>query len=152
MSLNHVGIYGILEVDAGEQNNITNKIAIHTNLAPEPIGCYSQAIKVSQNNSNATVYLSGQIGLDPVSMELADGVEAQAQQMFLNLKQVCIAIGGDINNIVKLNIYLLDMNDFAVINRIMAEYFIEPYPARAVIAVRALPKGALVEADGVMVL
>ena len=131
---------------------------IHTPLAPAPIGCYSQAIKVENlknninNTSMSTVYLSGQIGLDPKSMDLVAGLEAQARQMFNNLKNVCVAAGGDINNIVKLNLYLLDMIDFVLINNIMAEYFVEPYPARVTIAVQALPKGALIEADGIMVI
>lgn len=120
---------------------------IHTAKAPKAIGVYSQAVKV-----NNTVYLSGQIGLNPETMEMVEGIENQTEQVFKNLKAVVEASGATLANIVKLNIYLTDMNNFAIINQIMAKYFNEPYPARAAVGVRELPKGALVEADGIVVL
>lgn len=120
---------------------------ISTPNAPAAIGTYSQAIR-----SARTLYLSGQIGLDPKSMHLADGVEAQAHQVFKNLIAVIEAAGGKVQDLVKLNIFLTDLNDFALINSIMAHYCPEPYPARAAVQVSALPKGALVEADGIAVL
>lgn len=120
---------------------------IHTDSAPKAIGCYSQAVRTGN-----TVYLSGQLGLIPDTMELESGIEAQTDRMFKNLNEVVIASGAKLGNIVKLNIYLTDMNNFAVINTAMAEYFSKPYPARAAIGVKELPKGALVEADAVVVL
>ncbi|ALQ52324.1 RidA family protein [Nitrosomonas ureae] len=125
------------------------KHIIHTLNAPQAIGTYSQAIRVSGSD---TVYLSGQIGLDPVSMQMANGIEAQIQQVFSNLKAVTKAGGGSLNDIVKLNIFLTDLDNFALVNEIMASHFSQPYPARAAIGVKALPRGALVEMDGVMVL
>jgi reactive intermediate/imine deaminase len=127
---------------------MTNKAIIHTKNAPAAIGTYSQAVKV-----NNTVYLSGQIPLDPKTMQLVDGgIRPQIQQVFENITAVCKASGGDLNNIVKLNIFLTDLSHFAVVNEIMNEYFQEPYPARAAIGVRALPKGASVEMDGIVVI
>ena len=127
---------------------MTNKSVIQTDDAPQAIGTYSQAVKAGD-----TVYLSGQIPLDPSTMELVPGgVDAQIQQVFKNLNAVCKASGGTIQDMVKLNIFLTDMNDFATVNEIMATVFEEPYPARAAIGVAALPKGAQVEMDGVMVL
>ncbi len=126
-----------------------SKQIIQTNDAPKAIGTYSQAVRVS---SGETVYLSGQIGLDAVTMQMVNGIEAQIQQVFLNLKAVAAAGGGGLNDIVKLNIFLIDMDNFAKVNEIMASYFSEPYPARAAVAVKALPRGALVEMDGVMVI
>ena len=127
---------------------MTNKAIIHTKNAPAAIGTYSQAVKV-----NNTVYLSGQIPLDPKTMQLVDGgIRLQIQQVFENITAVCEASGGDLNNIVKLNIFLTDLSHFAVVNEIMNEYFQEPYPARAAIGVRALPKGASVEMDGIVVI
>lgn len=123
------------------------KQIIHTEKAPKAIGCYSRAVKVGN-----TVYLSGQIGLLPTTMELANGLEAQTNQVFENLQAVVNAAGGTLDDIVKLNIYLTDMANFAMINQVMTKYFHEPYPARAAIGVKELPKGALVEADGVMVI
>lgn len=120
---------------------------ISTPNAPAAIGTYSQAIR-----SARTLYLSGQIGLDPNSMQLAEGVEAQAHQVFKNLIAVIEAAGGKVQDLVKLNIFLTDLSDFALINSIMAQYCPEPYPARAAVQVSALPKGALVEADGIAVL
>lgn len=121
------------------------KEIIQTEKAPAAIGTYSQAVKVGK-----TVYLSGQIGLDPVSMELAGSVKSQLKQMFLNLRAVSEAAGGNLGDVVKLNIYLTDLSNFALVNEVMAEYFQQPYPARAAVGVSQLPRGALVEADGVM--
>ncbi|SEF65428.1 RidA family protein [Nitrosomonas ureae] len=125
------------------------KQVIHTVDAPQAIGTYSQAIRV---NGGDIVYLSGQIGLDPVSMQMVDGIEAQIQQVFSNLKAVAKASGGSLNDIVKLNIFLTDLDNFALVNEIMASHFSQPYPARAAIGVKALPRGALVEMDGIMAL
>lgn len=121
------------------------KQIIHTDGAPQAIGTYSQAVKVDN-----TVYLSGQIGLDPVSMQLVDGIEAQVHRVFQNLKAVTEAAGGSMADVVKLNVFLTDLSNFALVNTIMAEYFTQPYPARAAVGVASLPRGALVEADGVM--
>jgi reactive intermediate/imine deaminase len=127
---------------------VTNKAIIHTDHAPAAIGTYSQAVKV-----NNTVYLSGQIPLDPETMELvSEDIAAQISQVFDNLTAVCKAAGGDLSNIVKLNIFLTDLGDFPVVNEIMAQRFQEPYPARAAIGVRALPKGAMVEMDGIVII
>jgi len=126
---------------------MANKIIIQTSLAPTAIGTYSQAVQVGK-----TVYLSGQIGLDPVSMELVDGIEAQVRRVLTNIRAVTDAAGGTMADIVKLNVFLIDLNNFALVNSIMTEYFSEPYPARAAVVVASLPKGALVEADAVMVL
>lgn len=123
------------------------KQIISTTHAPAAIGTYSQAVKVCN-----TVYLSGQIGLDPASMQLVDGIEAQVRRVFDNLKAVTEAAGGGMQDIVKLNVFLIDLANFALVNTIMAEYFTQPYPARAAVGVASLPRGALVEADGVMVL
>ncbi|MBT6105437.1 RidA family protein [SAR92 clade bacterium H231] len=127
---------------------MTNKAIIHTDNAPAAIGTYVQAVKV-----NNTVYLSGQIPLDPQSMTLVDGdISAQINQVFKNLNAVCEASGGDLSNIVKLNIFLTDLSHFPVVNEVMGQYFQEPYPARAAIGVRELPKGAQVEMDGILVI
>ena len=123
------------------------KKIIHTDHAPKAIGTYSQAVAV-----NGTVYLSGQIGLDPASMELVEGIEAQVHRVFTNLKAVAEVAGGSLADVVKLNIFLTDLGHFALVNSIMSEYFSEPYPARAAVGVATLPRGALVEADAVMVL
>ena len=124
------------------------KKVINTKKAPQAIGTYSQAVKVEN-----TVYLSGQIPLHPETMELITGnFPEQVKQIFENLKAVAEAAGGDLNDLVKLNIFLLDMKNFPIINEVMAQYCAEPYPARAVICVSALPKNAEVEIDGVMVL
>lgn len=122
-----------------------SKQIIHTDGAPQAIGTYSQAVKVG-----ITVYLSGQIGLDPASMEMVDGIEAQVHRVFTNLKAVAEASGGSLADVVKLNIFLTDLSNFALVNTIMAEYFTQPYPARAAVGVASLPRGALVEADGVI--
>ncbi|MDP2247319.1 MAG: RidA family protein [Nitrosomonadales bacterium] len=121
------------------------KQIIHTDGAPQAIGTYSQAVKV-----DGTVYLSGQIGLDPVSMQMVEGIDAQVHRVFQNLRAVTEAAGGSMADIVKLNIFLTDLSNFALVNTIMAEYFTQPYPARAAVGVASLPRGALVEADGVM--
>ena len=125
-----------------------SKQIIHTPHAPQAIGTYSQAVRVSGGD---TVYVSGQIGLDPVSMTMADSIENQIQQVFSNLKAVAAASGGSLNDIVKLSIFLTDLDHFALVNQIMATHFSEPYPARAAIGGKSLPKGALVEMDAVMV-
>lgn len=126
-----------------------SKQIIQTTDAPQAIGTYSQAIRVSAGD---TVYLSGQIGLDAVTMQMVNGIEAQIQQVFLNLKAVATASGGSLQDIVKLNIYLTEMDNFAMVNEKMASYFDQPYPARAAIGVKALPRDALVEMDAIMVL
>ena len=124
------------------------KEIISTQKAPQAIGTYSQAVKVDK-----TVYLSGQIPLIPETMELIDGdMKAQIQRVFDNLTAVCQASGGDLQDIVKLNIFLTDLSHFPLVNEIMANYFQQPYPARAAIGVASLPKGSQVEMDGVMVL
>lgn len=121
---------------------------VHTKLAPEAIGTYSQAIQ-----SGSTVYLSGQIPLDPVSMQLcSDDIKLQITQVLENLSAVCEAAGGSLAKIVKLNVYLTDLRHFPLINEAMSRYFAAPYPARAAIGVSALPRGAQVEMDGIMVL
>jgi reactive intermediate/imine deaminase len=124
---------------------MADKKIIQTTQAPAAIGTYSQAVQVGK-----TVYLSGQIGLDPARMELVDGIDAQVRRVFDNIKAVTEAAGGSMADIVKLNVFLIDLNNFALVNTIMAEYFAEPYPARAAVGVASLPKGALVEADAVM--
>lgn len=119
---------------------------IHSDKAPAAIGPYSQAIK-----SGSLVFLSGQIPLDPESMEIVSGdVAAQTHQVFKNLIAVAEAAGGSLSNAVKLTIYVTDLGDFATVNEIMAGYFAEPYPARATIQVSALPKGSAVEIDAVL--
>ena len=124
-----------------------SKTIISTPNAPAAIGTYSQAVKVGD-----TVYLSGQLGLDPVTMQLVEGIDAQVLRVFENLKAVVEAAGGTLADVVKLNIYLTDLSNFAKVNEVMAQYFCEPYPARAAIGVSALPRGGLVEAEGVVVL
>lgn len=124
-----------------------SKQIISTEHAPAAIGTYSQAVKVGD-----TVYLSGQIPLDPTTMTLVDAdMSAQINQVFKNLNAVCQAAGGSLNDIVKLNIFLTDLSHFALVNEIMANYFTQPYPARAAIGVAQLPKGAAVEMDGILV-
>ncbi|TNE32696.1 MAG: RidA family protein [Alphaproteobacteria bacterium] len=127
---------------------MTEKIIISTKRAPAAIGPYSQAV-----NENGTIYLSGQIPLDPKSGELVSGgFEAAAVQVFENLSAVASAAGGSMSDFVKLTIYLTDFDNFPVVNNVMQRYFREPYPARATIAVKALPLGAEIEIDGIMVL
>jgi reactive intermediate/imine deaminase len=121
---------------------------ISTDQAPQAIGTYSQAVKVDN-----TVYLSGQIPLVPESMELVEGdIETQIVRVFENLKAVAAAAGADFSHVVKLNVFLTDLTNFPVVNEVMARYFNEPYPARAAIGVAALPKGAEVEMDAVLVI
>ncbi|ACO74925.1 RidA family protein [Laribacter hongkongensis] len=122
------------------------KTIIHTDRAPAAIGAYSQAVRAGD-----TVYLSGQIPLDPATMQLVDGIEAQIHQVFKNLSAVCEAAGGSLNDLVKLNVYLTDLSHFAKVNEIMSQYVSEPFPARAAVGVASLPRGALVEAEGVLV-
>lgn len=124
-----------------------NRKIISTAAAPAAIGPYSQAVKVGD-----TVYLSGQIGLDPVTMEMVEGIEAQIVRVFENLKAVAEAAGGSLNDAVRVTIYLTDLAHFAKVNEAMACYFAAPYPARAAVGVKELPRGALVEADAVLVL
>ncbi|MAY39382.1 MULTISPECIES: RidA family protein [Spongiibacter] len=120
---------------------------IHTELAPQAIGPYSQAIAV-----NGLVFVSGQIPLDPVSGELREAdIHIQTTQVFENLKAVLDAAGSDFSKIVKLSIFMVDLADFAIVNSIMSEYFTEPYPARACVQVAALPKGAMVEVEAVAI-
>jgi reactive intermediate/imine deaminase len=125
-----------------------NKTPIHTDSAPAAIGTYSQAIQ-----SGSFVFLSGQIPLDPVTMEIIDGdFEARARRVFANLKAVAEAAGGTLDQIVKCTIYLTDLDNFATVNSVMAEFFEEPYPARAALGVASLPKGADVEAEAILAL
>jgi len=123
------------------------KEPIETKKAPQAIGTYSQAIRTGD-----TVYLSGQIGLDPETMQMAEGIEAQADRVFQNLRAVAEAAGGRLDDMVKLTIYLTDLVHFARINEIMAGYFSRPYPARAAVGVAGLPRNAMVEIEAVMVL
>jgi len=126
------------------------KEKIHTENAPKAIGTYSQAISVTKGK---TVYLSGQIPLIPSTMEMvSDNIEHQIKQVFENLKSVCLASGGSLNDIVKLNVFLTDLTNFSKVNEIMASYFDEPYPARAAVGINELPRAALVEIDAVMVI
>ena len=125
-----------------------SKQPISTDKAPGAIGAYSQAIV-----SGSTIYLSGQIPLDPATMRLVDSdIDAQIGQVFDNLTAVTQAAGGGLDDIVKLTIYLTDLNDFPRVNEAMAKYFTQPYPARAAVGISALPMGAAVEAEGIMVL
>lgn len=125
---------------------MANRSIISTENAPKAIGTYSQAVKVG-----GTVYLSGQIPLDPKTMSLVDGgMENQITRVFENLQAVCVASGGALQHIVKLNIFLTDLSHFALVNEVMARYFEQPYPARAAIGVAELPKGAAVEMDGIL--
>ncbi|MDH4571496.1 MULTISPECIES: RidA family protein [Salinicola] len=127
---------------------MSNKAVINTDNAPAAIGPYSQAIK-----SGNTVYLSGQIPLDPKTMELvSQEFEAQARQVFTNLSAVCQEAAGSLQDIVKLNLYLTDLDNFGVVNQVMEEFFQAPFPARAAVGVKQLPKGSQVEAEAVMVI
>jgi reactive intermediate/imine deaminase len=122
------------------------KEIIHSDNAPAAIGPYSQAVK-----SGSTVYLAGQIPLDPSTMEVVAGdISAQAVQVFKNLTAVCNAAGGNLSDAVKLNIFLADLQDFAEVNAVMADFLAEPYPARACVEVSALPRGVQVEIDGIL--
>jgi reactive intermediate/imine deaminase len=125
---------------------VSRTTVIATPHAPQAIGTYSQAIRAGN-----TVYLSGQIPLDPETGELVAGdMEAQVRRVFENLKAVATAAGSDLGHVVKLNVYLTDLAHFALVNRVMAEYFSQPYPARAAVGVAALPRGAAVEMDGIL--
>ena len=121
------------------------KTPIQTRDAPEAIGTYSQAVKV-----DATVYLSGQIGLDPASMQMAEGIDGQTHRVFRNLAAVAAAAGLSLDHAVRMTVYLTDLAHFARVNEIMAQYVREPYPARAAIGVAGLPRGALVEIDAIL--
>lgn len=123
------------------------KQVINTEKAPAAIGTYSQAVKAGN-----TVYLSGQIPLIPETMELVQDFDEQVHQVFKNLTAVCEAAGGSLNHISKLNIFMIDLSHFATVNDIMAQYFEQPYPARAAIGVKELPKGAQIEMDAIMTL
>lgn len=122
-----------------------NKKVIQTPDAPAAIGTYSQAIQI-----DGTVYLSGQIGLDPGTMRMVEGIDKQIHRIFQNLRAVAVAANSSLEDMVKLNVYLTDMNNFAKVNEIMTTYFHQPYPARAAIGVSELPRGALVEMDGIL--
>lgn len=124
-----------------------SKTIIATPNAPAAIGTYSQAVRVDR-----TVYLSGQIGLDPASMQLVEGIDAQIERVFANLQAVVEAAGGSLADVVKLNVFLTDLGNFAKVNETMARYFSAPFPARAAVGVKELPRGALVEADAVLYL
>ncbi|HQO30293.1 MAG TPA: Rid family detoxifying hydrolase [Accumulibacter sp.] len=124
-----------------------SRTIVSTTQAPAAIGTYSQAVRVGN-----TVYLSGQIGLDPQSMQLVDGIDAQIVRVFDNLQAVARAAGGTLADVVKLTVYLTDLANFAKVNEVMSQYFALPFPARAAIGAAALPRGALVEADAIMVL
>lgn len=127
---------------------MANRVAIATDAAPAAIGPYSQAIR-----SGNTVYLSGQIPLDPQTMELVDAsIEAQVHRVFDNLAAVAAAAGGSLDDMVRLTVYLTDLDNFTTVNEIMATYFEEPYPARAAIGIASLPRGAAVEIDAILVL
>ncbi|MEO9943864.1 MAG: RidA family protein [Paraglaciecola sp.] len=123
-----------------------SKSVIHTDKAPQAIGTYSQAVK-----SGTTVYLSGQIPLVPETMEvISEDFEEQAHQVFKNIQAVCEAAGGTVNDLAKVNIFLIDLSKFAMVNEIMSQYFAQPYPARAAVQISALPKAVQIEIDGVM--
>lgn len=125
-----------------------SRTPIHTDTAPAAIGPYSQAVRI-----DTTVYLSGQIPLDPATMQLVDGdIAAQTRRVFDNLTAVCEASGGSLAQIARIGIFLTDLGDFAAVNAVMAEYFTPPYPARSTVQVAALPRGAQVEVDAVLVL
>ena len=121
------------------------KQTVHSEAAPKAIGPYSQAVRCGK-----TVYLAGQIGLDPKTMELVSGLEAQTRRVFENLAAVAQAAGGGLNDIVKLTIYLVDLGEFGRVNEIMASFFTAPFPARATLGVAGLPRGALIEVDAIM--
>jgi reactive intermediate/imine deaminase len=121
------------------------KQIVHTDAAPKAIGTYSQAVRCGN-----TVYLAGQIGLDPATMDMVTGIDQQIHRVFENLKAVTAAAGGNLNDAVKLTVYLTDLGNFARVNEIMATFFTAPYPARAAVGVSGLPRGALVEVDAIL--
>lgn len=141
----YITIFGCCSAAFSTGEFFVTKRPIHTGDAPQAIGTYSQAIEVS-----GVVYLSGQIGLDPRTMELVDGFEAQAHQVFSNMRAVAAAAGCTLGNAVKLTVFLADLADFAKLNEIMAGYLGEPYPARSALEVSQLPKGALIEIEAVL--
>jgi reactive intermediate/imine deaminase len=122
-----------------------SKQVLHTADAPQAIGTYSQAVRCGD-----TVYLSGQIGLDPATMQMAEGIDAQIDRVFKNLQAVAVAAGGSVNDFAKVQVYLTDLSHFAKVNERMATFFQEPYPARAAVGVASLPRNALVEVDAIM--
>ena len=124
-----------------------SRTIVSTPDAPAAIGTYSQAVKVGN-----TVYMSGQIGLDPATMTMADGIDAQITRVFDNLKAVAAAAGATLDNAVKVNVFLTDLGNFGKVNEAMTRYFSQPFPARAAIGVAALPRGALVQVDAVLVI
>ncbi len=126
------------------------KNIIATSNAPAAIGTYSQAVSVAHGAGN-TVYLSGQIGLDPATMRMVEGIDGQIVRVFENLQAVAAAAGATLDDAVKFNIYLTDLANFAKVNEVMAQYVAQPYPARAAVGVKELPRGALVEADAILV-
>jgi len=126
---------------------MTNRLIIQTPDAPAAIGTYSQAVRVGN-----IVYLSGQIALDPGTMQLMDDIESQIHRVFRNLRAVATAADSSLDDLVKLNVYLIDLNHFSKVNEIMSSYFRQPFPARAVVGVASLPRGAMVEMDGILVL
>lgn len=123
------------------------KQPIHSAAAPQAIGTYSQAVRCGD-----TVYLSGQIGLDPATMQLVEGADAQIHRVFQNLRAVAIEAGGSLDNAASLTVYLIDLSHFARVNEIMATYCGRPYPARAAVGVASLPRGALIEIDAILYL
>jgi reactive intermediate/imine deaminase len=126
------------------------KTPIQTRDAPEAIGTYSQAVKIGREAAGTTVYLSGQIGLDPATMQLAEGIDGQAHRVFRNLAAVAAAAGLSLDHAVRMTVYLTDLAHFARVNEIMAQYVREPYPARAAVGVAGLPRGAVVEIDAIL--
>jgi reactive intermediate/imine deaminase len=150
------GIYAPLVIDSRSRRGVQVQVPrplpharrqmVSTAMAPAAIGTYSQAVRAGD-----TVYLSGQIGLDPVTMKMVDGIDAQIVRVFESLKAVAAACGATLNDAVKFNIYLTDLANFARVNEVMAKYVAEPYPARAAVGVKELPRGALVEADAILV-
>jgi reactive intermediate/imine deaminase len=126
------------------------KSVIQTRDAPEAIGTYSQGIKVGDAAPGSTVYISGQIGLDPETMQMAEGIDAQTHRVFRNLTAVAAAAGLGLEHAARMTVYLTDLAHFARVNEIMAQYVKEPYPARAAIGVSGLPRGALVEIDAIL--
>ena len=137
----------LIFINPAKQENPVAKQMIFTEAAPKAIGTYSQAVR-----SGKVVYLAGQIGLDPSTMEVAAGIDAQIRRVLENLKAVATAAGGGLNDCVKLTVYLTDLQHFGRVNEMMAAYFEAPYPARAAVGVASLPRGALVEMDAIMVL
>lgn len=122
---------------------------IHTDKAPAAVGTYSQAVKIT-SEAGSTVYISGQLGIDPATMELHEGFEAQAAQVMDNIEAICEAAGGSLKDTVKFNVSLTDLNDFAALNDLFTARLSEPYPARAAVQVAALPKGGVVEIETIL--